>query len=202
MVSVIRKSTESEIEIKLSPPPVADDYRQKINTPIPFLNHMIEHFIWRSGFNISVDLKLDKFDLSHVVCEDIGITLGKAFLEYLNRQKGTYGYGDAFGMIDEAKAHTCISFESRAYFHLDSNVTIPTDAETMLSEDLKVFIDGFSQGAQCTIQIDVLKGENSHHIWEAVFRSFGTAVKNALSQDKDRPNLTAGVAGKINYIVK
>ena len=72
MIKVTRKTTESEIEVILKGGPVAPDYRQKIDTPLPFLSHMIEHIVWRSGINIETKVKLDKFELSHLVCEDLG----------------------------------------------------------------------------------------------------------------------------------
>lgn len=52
MIRVTRKTTESVMEVRLTPPPVKQDYRSKITTPLPFLNHMIEHIVWRSGYNI------------------------------------------------------------------------------------------------------------------------------------------------------
>lgn len=201
MINVKRKSTESEILVSIAPPPIADNYREKINTPIPFLSHMIEQLVYRWGINATVSVKLDKFNLNHVICEDLGQAFGKAVLEYLKRQPGALSFGDSFGIIDEAKAQALVSFEDRSKFFFSSKVEIPHFAETMLSEDLKVFLDGFAQGARSTLQIEVFSGENSHHIWEAVFRALGRALKNAFVTDPQRPDLTAGVAGKITYEV-
>ena len=69
----------------------------KINTPIPFLNHMIEHIAWRCGMGIEVML-LDT-QLNHLVCEDVGMTLGRAALEAVERTS-CKGYGNAVGIID------------------------------------------------------------------------------------------------------
>ena len=202
-VKVTRKTTESEMSVVLDFSPIRSDYREKIKTPIPFLNHMIEHIAWRGGFNIDVSVKLDKFLLTHVICEDLGIAFGKALAEYINKTDGVVGYGDAIGIIDEAKAETVISFESRALMIIDyHNLEIPAQVEGMDSQDLAVFLDGLAQGASCTLQIDVLRGVNSHHIWEAVFRSVGQALNGVCKIDETRKGMTSGVAGKINWTIE
>ena len=203
MITVKRKTTESEMVVKLDFSDVKSDYREKINTPIPFLNHMIEHIVWRGGFNIEVSVKLDKFLLTHVICEDLGIALGKAVAEYVKKTDGVCGYGDAIGIIDEAKAETAISFESRALTIIDdSRISNPSSVEGMDAQDLAVFLDGFAQGACCTLQIDVIRGVNGHHIWEAIFRSFGEALNRVLEVSEKRMGKTSGVAGKIDWEIE
>ena len=202
-IKVQRKTTESKMTVTLDFSPIKPDYRTKINTPIPFLNHMIEHIAWRSGVNIEVNCELDRFVLTHVICEDLGIALGKACAEYIDRTDGAYGYGDAIGIIDEAKAQTAVSFESRAFFELDCHgIELMDTVEGMDKEDLETFLEGFVQGASCTMQVDVLRGRNGHHIWEAVFRSVGSALFSAFSVNQDRKGMTSGVAGKIEWSVE
>lgn len=203
-IKVTRKTTESLMSVILSPAPLKSDYRERINTPLVFLNHMIEHIAWRSNFNIETVVNLDKFFLSHVITEDLGIALGKSVGEYLKRnsKNGIIGFADAIGIIDEAKAQCAISFESRAYFDFSSKVTIPAEVEDMHSEDLEVFLEGFAQGANCTLHIDVEKGINAHHIWEAVYRSFGLCLGRALATDENRKDMTSGVAGQIDWVIE
>ena len=203
-IRVTRKTTESEMTVRLTPPPLAGDYRAKIDTPIIFLNHMIEHIAWRSGFNVEVAVKLGQFYLTHVICEDLGIALGRAVTEYITRHTddGVNAYGVGVGIIDEAKAECAMSFESRSYFGFTSKVTIPAEAEDMHAEDLQVFLDGFAQGARATVHLDIEKGENSHHIWEAAYRAFGIALGQALAQNPDKKGRTSGVAGKVGFTVE
>lgn len=204
-ITVTRTSTESKMEVSLDFSPLASDYRTKIKTPITFLNHMIEHVAWRSGINIETSITLDEFALSHVVCEDLGIAFGKAVLECVKRStpEGIKGYADAYGIIDEARAHSLISFEDRSYFDIDYTGGKPAhEVEGMYSEDLETFLLGFSQGANCTLQIVLEKGENGHHIWEAIFRSLGTALGEALKINPELKGRTAGVAGAINWEIK
>lgn len=202
-IKVTRKTTESEMGIMLEFSPLKSDYRKYINTPIPFLNHMIEHIAYRGGFNIETRLALADYTLTHVITEDLGIALGKAIKEYIDTTDGAYGYGDAIGIIDEAKAECAISFESRAYINWDYHgIEIPKETEGMLSEDLETFLDGFVQGAMCTLHIDLFKGHNGHHIWEAVYRAVGSALNRAVSVDESRKGKTSGVAGKIDWIIE
>ena len=202
-IKVTRKTTESEMGITLDFSPLKPDYRKNINTPIAFLNHMIEHIAYRAGFNIETTLKLADYSLIHAIAEDLGIALGKAVKEYIDTTDGAYGYGDAVGMIDEARAGCAISFESRAYIDIDYHgIDIPKETEGMLSEDLETFLEGFVQGAVCTMHIDLYKGHNGHHIWEAIYRSFGSAINRAVAVSADRMGKTSGVAGKIEWVVE
>jgi len=203
MIKIIRKSTESVMEITIAPGPVKPDYRKKINTPIPFLNHMIEHIVWRSGLNIEAKTELSNFNLSHLICEDLGITLGKALAEYVkeNTSCGMYGFGDGIGIIDEARAFAAVSFESRAYFDFEYE-NLPAETEGMLSEDLETFLEGMAQGACMTLQISLQKGNNGHHIWEAIYRSVGLAIGRAVAPMESRKGMTSGVAGAIEFITE
>ena len=76
------------------------------------------------------------------------------------------------------------------------------NVEGMYREDLETFLLGFAQGANCTLQIVIEKGENGHHIWEAVFRSLGSTLEKALSCDESRVGRTAGVAGAIDWEIR
>lgn len=204
-ISVTRKTTESEMSVTLDFSPIKSDYRKKIDTTIPFLNHMIEHMAWRSGINIETKVILSDFTLSHLITEDLGMALGKAVAEFVKRniQNGVTGFGDARGMIDESIAQTAMSFENRAYFHIDYHDNELTESvEGMDTQDLETFLEGFSQGACCTLQIDLFRGHNGHHIWEAVYRSFGSCLKNVICLDESRKGMTSGVAGAISWEIK
>lgn len=202
-IKAVRKTTESVMGIILDFSPLAPNYREKICTPIPFLNHMIEHIAYRAGFNIKTTTELTDFTLTHLITEDLGIALGKAVKEYIDTTDGVMGFGDAVGMIDEARASAAISFESRAYIDIDYHGNaVPAETEGMLSEDLETFLEGFVQGAMCTLHIDLYKGHNGHHIWEAIYRALGSALNRAVLVSEDRKGKTAGVAGKIEWTIE
>jgi imidazoleglycerol-phosphate dehydratase len=202
-VHVTRRTTESEIRVDLDFSETAADYRKQIRTPLPFLSHMIEHIAYRGNMTIATHIALDEFTLTHVICEDLGQTMGRAFLEYLKAANlGAAGYGYAVGIIDEAQASVALSFENRVYFDFDaSDVKIPEIVEGMESADLLTFLEGFCQGALCTMHVDVKKGVNPHHIFEAVFRAFGLCLRAAFAPCAANEGKTAGVAGNVTYDV-
>lgn len=205
MLKVTRTTNESNIEVRLNPSGLKSNYKETLNTPNAMLNHMLEHLAYRSGIGIEVHCEYDGFPLEHVLFEDLGLTVGRAFSELLERSvdKGCYGFGDACGIIDEAFVQAAISFESRSLFLLDdSRISMPAMAEDAKSEDLVTFLDGFCQGARCTLHILIQRGENAHHIWEAVYRALGSCLEKALTVNPARAGKTSGVAGKIRFTVE
>ncbi len=199
-ITVTRKTTESFIRVSIEKGALKPDYRKQIKTPLPFLNHMIEHIAWRAALNIEIEMNLPDFQLTHLVTEDVSMTLGRAVGEFVKLNNPS-GYGFGTGIIDEAKAEAVISFEDRSYLDFTTEVEYDEMVEGMPAEELITFLDGFVQGARCTLHMDVIKGENGHHIWEAAYRAVGIALGAALSVDESRKGLTSGVAGKVTYEV-
>lgn len=205
-VQVTRKTNESTISVAFDRGERDPRAKAKLATPLPFFNHMLEHVAWRGQFNLSVEAALDEFHLVHVITEDVGICFGKAVAEYVARraEHGPVGYGYAYGTIDEALTRAVLSFESRAFLDFTrAAVVLPERMEGMHTEDLVAFFEGFAQGAQCTVHLDLLKGRegHGHHIWESAFRAFGMALYEALEERPWRADMTAGVAGAIGYEV-
>lgn len=205
MLKVTRKTNESKIEVVLDKAGLQPDYKKYLTTPSMMLSHMLEHIAYRSGIGMTVKCEYDGFVLDHVLFEDLGITVGRAFTELLDRSvdQGCYGFGDAVGMIDEAFVQAGISFESRSLFVLDdAQISMPAACEDTKSEDLATFLDGFCQGARCTLHVTVKRGENAHHIWEAVYRAVGSCLEKALTPNPARAGKTSGVAGKIQFKIE
>ncbi len=199
-VTANRKTAESDIRVTVDFSPRVSEPKKGLQTTMPFLNHMLEHISARGELNLEVSVQLSDIYLYHVVCEDIGMTLGEALRGYVEArlENGLKGYGFSLATIDEALARVVISFENRAYLGFSSpGVSIPAQTENTNSEDLKTFLEGFVQGGRCTLHVDVLKGENGHHIWEAVFRALGEALYQALETRDWRKGITSGVAGPV-----
>lgn len=197
-ITATRRTSESSVKVMIEKGELWSDYRDHIRTPLPFLNHMIEHIVWRSGLNIDIELNLPDFQLIHLVTEDVSMTLGKAVGEFVRLNKPS-GYGFGIGIIDEAKTTAVISFEDRALFDFTTDIDYAENVEGMPSEELLTFLDGFVQGARCTLHIDLEKGENGHHIWESVYRAFGIALGAAINPDTVKGGATSGVAGEVVY---
>lgn len=206
-VTVERKTRESVITVYIDDGPRDLEAKKKLKTTLTFFNHMLEQIAWRSELNIGVEVEMDHFFLNHLVCEDVGLTFGRAFKELMAKRQaeGAKGYGFALATIDEALARAVISFESRAYLDLNfNNILIPEGTEGINSEDLVSFLEGFVQGAQATLHIDLLKARanHGHHQWESIFRAIGQAFREALEIRPWRQDMAAGVAGKIDFDIK
>lgn len=206
-VTVERKTRESVITVYIDDGPRDLEAKKKLKTTLTFFNHMLEQIAWRSELNIGVEVEMDHFFLNHLVCEDVGLTFGRAFKELMVKKQaeGAKGYGFALATIDEALARAIISFESRAYLDLNfNNIVVPEGTEGINSEDLVSFLEGFVQGAQATLHIDLLKARanHGHHQWESIFRAIGQAFREALEIRPWRQDMAAGVAGKIGFDIK
>jgi len=191
---VMRRTTETEVRCVVEAAPRRS---WKLRTGIDFLDHMLEILAFYSGFNLDVEVKASR-NLRHTIIEDVGITLGRAFQAMaMERIKdyGIKGFGFGQGILDESFSEARISFEGRAGFYLyrDSSLRRFGRVEGLEEEFLEAFFQGFSQGMRATIQIDLRRGEDPHHLWESAFRAFGIALSMALSEDRWRKDSVAGV---------
>lgn len=198
-ISLKRQTRESLISINIEDAPRRDF---KLNTGICFFNHMLETIAWRACLNIDARYENTQFRLTHVISEDTGITLGMAFAKMieLRMTQGLNGAGTGMLGIDEALAIANISFEGRSVCTLDltkSPGTSIVQVEDALSADLAEFFRGFAQGARASIYIKTLNGDDPHHSWESVYRSFGLALKDTLTFNPWRAGTTAGVKGTL-----
>ncbi len=199
-VSLSRTTRESKINCKVEK---SDQIDFKFETGIAFLDHMLEHIVWRSGFNIDLQYETTQFNLTHVTWEDVGMVVGTAFriLVEENIKTGIETKGAATNGIDEALAITYISFEGRSgcFLNLENmpgaNLELVEDAK---SWDVRQFLDGFAQGGRCTINIQGLSGDDPHHSWEAIFRTFGEALGKVFTPNSRRKGVIGGVKGTLN----
>ena len=92
---IIRKTAEAEVSVTIDFGPRYIEPKKGLKTPLPFLNHMLEHIIWRGEFNLEAEIRVQDFYLSHVICEDLGITLGRAIKECVEERldEGVKGFG-------------------------------------------------------------------------------------------------------------
>ena len=206
-IIVKRKTNESLMTVRVNDAPRDPEARKGLNTPLTFFNHMMEQIAWRSELNIYMETQLDHFALNHVICEDLGITFGKAIAAMMDKKQkmGAPGYGFSYGNIDESMARSVIGFEKRAYLELQYNgIVVPESVEGINSEDLVSFLEGFVQGAQATLHLDLLKGRDNHghHQWESIFRALGDSLRSAMLIRPWRENMAAGVAGEITYEIE
>lgn len=200
VIEIERKTKECEITVRISKS-FKQEKENKINTGINFLNHMIETISFRSGFNIDIDVKIKEIYLQHVIAEDTGIAIGKAFLEIFKSKIGEGIQGNGFfnAIIDDSSSIVSISVEGRPNLFFDNicEGINKEKVEDMLSCDLKNFLSGFSLGMLATIHINCISGEDPHHTWESIFRGLGEALRMTFEKNEKRKNKIPGVKGTL-----
>ena len=165
-----------------------------LETGLPFLEHMLEQVAKHGCFNLSVKAKGDlEIDAHHTV-EDIGITLGQAVEQALGSKISIRRYGHSYVPLDESLSRVVLDLSGRP--GLDYHVDFPRSQVGGFDVDLFAeFFQGFANHSRCTLHIDCLRGDNSHHIVETVFKAFGRALRIAVEIDprmKDQLPTTKG----------
>ena len=167
--SVERNTKETQIEVSLL---LDGQGRAELDIGIPFLEHMLEQVARHGLFDLNIKAKGDlEIDAHHTV-EDVGITLGQAFTQALEDKKGIRRYASAYVPLDEALSRVVIDCSGRP--GLEYNANYPRARVGDFDIDLVFeFFQGFVNHAMMTLHIDNIRGRNSHHIAETIFKAFG-----------------------------
>ena len=190
---VERTTNETSIKLSLR---LEGKGLSKIDTGVPFFDHMLNLFSRHGLFDLTVEGKGDiEVDYHHTV-EDAGICLGEAFRKALGDMKGITRYGNAVVPMIEALASVTVDISARP--HLVYNVSIKNEKVGKFDVELaEEFFRAFSQSSGVCVHVNVAYGSNAHHVVEAVFKAFGRAMSEAVRIDprvKDVPS-TKGVLG-------
>lgn len=180
-----RKTKETSIAIEMC---IDGQGKYSINTQVPFLTHMLEQISRHSLIDMKIKATGDSDIDAHHITEDIGITLGDAIQDAIGNKKGIKRFGFAYGVMDEALARVALDFSGRPYLNFNLRLSKKRigNFDTELVEE---FFQGFSRGAKMTLHIDGIKGGNTHHSIEAVFKGFALALRDAVNvQGKGLPS--------------
>lgn len=189
--TVERKTKETDIAVVLN---LDGSGKYTINTPVPFLNHMLELFSLHGNFDLKIIARGDTEVDDHHLVEDIGIVLGSAFKKALGDKKGIKRYGYASIPMDEALVETSVDISGRSYlvYNLNLKSKYIKKFELSLIEDFLIaFVDNFG----ITLHINQQYGRNSHHIIESAFKGIARALSAAVSIDSriQKPPSTKGL---------
>ncbi|WP_420223670.1 imidazoleglycerol-phosphate dehydratase HisB [Pigmentiphaga litoralis] len=176
---ITRNTNETRIRVSVN---LDGTGKQKLNSGVPFLDHMMDQIARHGMFDIEVDCDGDLHIDDHHTVEDIGITMGQAFAQAAGTKAGLRRYGHAYVPLDEALSRVVVDFSGRP--GLEYNVPFTRAMIGRFDVDLaREFFQGFVNHALITLHIDNLKGSNSHHQCETVFKAFGRALRMALEVD-------------------
>lgn len=153
----------------------------RITTGIPFFDHMLDLFAKHGLFDLEVSAKGDIDVDNHHTVEDVGIAMGKALRDALGTTEGIKRYGSALVPMDEAICMTAVDVSGRSAFVFKGKLQGRTGGFDV--DVVKEFLQAFSNEAKLTLHVNILYGSNLHHRVEAVFKSFGRALKAAVEKD-------------------
>ncbi|MES2663239.1 MAG: imidazoleglycerol-phosphate dehydratase HisB [Pseudomonadota bacterium] len=176
---VQRDTSETQIEVTVN---LDGTGISKLNTGLPFLDHMLDQIARHGLIDLEVTAKGDLHIDAHHTVEDIGITIGQACSKAWGDKKGIQRYGHAYVPLDEALSRVVLDLSGRPGLCMD--VTFTRAWVGQFDVDLVYeFFQGFVNHANCTLHIDNLKGKNAHHQVETIFKAMGRALRQALTFD-------------------
>lgn len=184
---VDRKTAEVNVKVSLN---VDGSGKYNIQTGIPFFNHMLEQFSKHGYFDLEVKAIGDtEVDFHHTV-EDVGITIGEAFLEAIKDKKGIKRFGHSVIPFDESLVSVALDLSGRSYFIFKAEVAKSKVGEfdVELAEE---FFKSLSNSLKCNMHIELKYGKNLHHNIEAMFKAVARSLDEASSKDprsKDIPS--------------
>lgn len=179
-----RQTAETKIELSLE---LDGAGQSTVNTGIGFFDHLLtslaKHARWNLRLECQGDLEVD----DHHSVEDCGLALGMALDQILGERRGITRFGHAYAPLDEALVRSVIDLSGRG----GAWVELPLGRESIGSlscENVPHFFRSLASTARLTLHVDLIRGENSHHIAEAAFKSFALAIRAATVLDA-----TAGI---------
>lgn len=189
--SIQRNTKETKISMTLD---LDGQGKANVQTGIGFMDHMLELFAFHGNFDLDVTCNGDIQVDSHHSVEDLGIVLGMCIKEALGDKKGITRYGQMTIPMDEAMVTTTLDLSGRPYlvYHATLSMPILGNYETEMTKE---FFKAVSDQSLMTLHINEAYGENTHHIIEAMFKSFARALKQAVAIDEANKNKVVSSKG-------
>ncbi len=174
--TVTRSTRETSIAVTLD---LDGTGRADIQTPLPFLSHMLDQIARHGGVDLTVRASGDTEIDGHHTTEDLAIVLGRAVDKALGDRVGIRRYGEATLPMDEALCQAALDLSGRTYF-VDRLALPKAKIGSFDVELTSVFFEGFARGAQCNLHVRRIEGDNLHHIVECTFKAFSRALRDAV----------------------
>ncbi len=181
--TIKRKTTETDINLSLK---IDGTGKNKIDTGIPFFDHMLTLFSRHGLFDLSLKVKGDiEIDFHHTI-EDTAIVLGEAFKKALGDKAGIRRYGRADVPMVDSMASVVLDISGRPYLRMKVAKTLfkskarKEEFDERLTEE---FMRAISNNAGLDLHIDLPYGKEIHHAIEAIFKAFGRAMRVATERD-------------------
>jgi imidazoleglycerol-phosphate dehydratase len=191
MIKVERKTNETDISVTLD---IYGSGVADIETGVPFLDHMLDQIARHGLMDLTIRCDGDTEIDDHHTVEDIGITIGQAFFKAVGDKKGLTRYGHSYVPLDEALSRVVLDLSGRPGLMMDVDFTRGR-VGTFDVDLIREFFQGFVNHALVTLHIDNMKGVNSHHQAETVFKAFGRALRMAVTPDERQAGVIPSTKG-------
>jgi imidazoleglycerol-phosphate dehydratase len=176
---VERKTRETQIRVEVD---LDGTGVHHIDTPLPFLSHMLDQLGRHGMLDLKVEAKGDVEIDGHHTTEDLGIAIGQAVGRALGDRAGIRRYGSATLPMDEACVTCALDLSGRPYFVW--RVALPkAKLGDFDSELCEVFFEGFARGVGCNLHMHLIEGHVLHHIIEICFKALARALREAVALD-------------------
>jgi imidazoleglycerol-phosphate dehydratase len=184
---ITRKTKETSIAVSVD---LDGSGRVEVETGIGFLDHMLTHLGRHGLFDLKVSAKGDLDVDAHHTVEDVGICLGKAFLQALGDGSGIVRFGHAVVPMDEALAEVAVDISGRPFLSFQAPFS-GGHVGKFDAELVEEFFRAFAVNGRMTLHVVLRYGSNVHHSIEGVFKAFARALSEAVRLDarvKDVPS--------------
>lgn len=176
-----RETAETDIQLSIDLDGTGDS---SVDTGVGFLDHMLTLFSRHGRFDLDVQCDGDTYVDDHHSVEDIGICLGKAFAQALGEMRGINRYGHIILPMDETLILCAVDISGRACLYFEAD--FPTEKIGMFDTELvEEFMAAFVRSSNVTLHIKQIRGKNSHHIAEGIFKALGRTLKTAVAIDEE-----------------
>jgi len=190
---VTRNTLETQITVGID---LDGSGRSKLATGVGFFDHMLDQIARHGMFDLDITAKGDLHIDAHHTVEDVGITLGQAFVKALGDKRGVRRYGHAYVPLDEALSRVVVDLSGRPGLTFGVEFVRGTIGE--FDVDLvHEFFQGFVNHALVTLHVDNLKGDNAHHQAETAFKAFGRALRMAVELDPRAAGIMPSTKGTL-----
>ncbi|MBJ7594191.1 MAG: imidazoleglycerol-phosphate dehydratase HisB [Candidatus Dormibacteraeota bacterium] len=173
----VRETKETRIECTVT---VEGSGRANIELPLPFFRHMIESFVKYSGMDVELSGRGDVEVDAHHLVEDTGLVLGSCVAEALGDRAGIARFGHTYAPLDESLVRCALDYSKRPHVVYEMAALHGRINDFDVSV-LHEFVRGYAQTAGISLHLDLIRGDNLHHIAEAAFKALGLATRDALT---------------------
>ncbi len=192
--SIARKTHETDILVEVN---LDGTGTYEVSTGIGFLDHMIEQFSRHSLIDLKCHINGDLHVDQHHTTEDSAIAIGQAIDKALGDKGGIGRYGAAYSPMDETLARVALDISGRPYLVWKAGFTQERLGE-MDTELFEHWFHSIAQAAGITLHIELLYGQNNHHIAESIFKGFARAMRAAVELDPRKGSAIPSTKGTLN----